>query len=468
MTCSSPAIALAIALALTSVSASASAQSTETSALEERLRQQEERLLAIEAQVAAQDAELARLRSAIAAAKAPPADPSALATALQSIHLSGYVQSDLVLHRQSSEDEVSPLGEPLNRDRFSIPRAHLRLDAARWILAAALEIEAATTHGPLVRPVEASLSIRWQGPDRDGVPLFEGTTGLMKIPFGFEVPERDPHRLFLERSVTARALFPGLYDLGFRLHGGYRFIRYDIAFMNGQPLGDLRFPGRDPNASKDLVGRVGVDANPAPWLRIRGGLSALSGTGFHPGTPATKDVLVWRDANEDGLVQGTEIQVVAGAPASPSQDYHRFALGADLGLTARLPVLGELTIFGEVVRGGNLDRGIEPADPVGAGRDFRELGFHAAVTQELTRYAILGVRYDRYDPDADASEQRGVTRVPRSRATSSIAVTAAARYLSGRLIFEYDKNRNALGRTPGGLPTSLADDAFTLRGEVVF
>ena len=38
----------------------------------------------------------------------------------------------------------------------------------------------------------------------------------------------------------------------------------------------------------------------------------------------------------------------------------------------------------------------------------------------------------------------------------------------GRLLFEYDHNTNNLGRTAGGLPTPLADDAWTVRGEVVF
>lgn len=38
--------------------------------------------------------------------------------------------------------------------------------------------------------------------------------GLMKIPFGFEVPELDHVRPFLERSTVMRALFPGEFDSG--------------------------------------------------------------------------------------------------------------------------------------------------------------------------------------------------------------------------------------------------------------
>src|SRR5256885_5981121 len=51
----------------------------------------------------------------------------------------------------------------------------------------------------------AGLSIRWQGPDSHGPPLLMGTLGLFKIPFGHEVPELDPRRLFLERSTLSRS-----------------------------------------------------------------------------------------------------------------------------------------------------------------------------------------------------------------------------------------------------------------------
>jgi hypothetical protein len=37
-----------------------------------------------------------------------------------------------------------------------------------------------------------------------------------------------------------------------------------------------------------------------------------------------------------------------------------------------------------------------------------------------------------------------------------------------RLLFEYDKNGNALGRDTTGAPTVLADDTLTLRGQVSF
>ena len=85
-----------------------------------------------------------------------------------------------------------------------------------------------------------------------------------------------------------------------------------------------------------------------------------------------------------------------------------------------------------------------------------------------SRYAMVGVRYDRYNPDLDGSGQQGVTLVPEDRTYSTLAFAAALRHEPGRLVLEYDRNENALGRARSGLPTTLADAQIALRGEVVF
>lgn len=419
--------------------------------------------------------------------------------------LSGYVQADAVAFRQSSQDELNPTtGEPLNEARFTIPRARLRADVSSLqgaprsdetalFVRGALELDGNTLQGPAMRLVEAHASLGLQGPDATvpfslgeqgmvtALPYAELTVGLFKIPFGVEGPERERSRLFLERSAVTRALVPGNYDLGARLMGGYGPVRYALAVMNGEPVGEGFFPGRDPNGAKDILGRLGIDAHPHAKLHVRAGFSGLSGKGFHRGTPSTKDTLVWRDDNEDGLVQQTEIRVIAGSSATASQNFDRFALAADLRVDGELPVLGTLSVFGEVVRAQNLDRAFLIADPIAMGRDVREQGFYVAATQDLTRWAQVGVRYDHYDPDVDASETIAAARVPRDASTSALAVTAAVRFTPSRwtfaknhpfpalrLIGEYDRRKNALGRTPGGYPTTLADDAFAVRAEVSF
>ena len=48
-------------------------------------------------------------------------------------------------------------------------------------------------------------------------------------------------RFFLEPATFARALFPGSYDAGVALGGQWRWLRYDVAAMNGAPSGDAQF-----------------------------------------------------------------------------------------------------------------------------------------------------------------------------------------------------------------------------------
>jgi hypothetical protein len=388
---------------------------------------------------------------------------------LSVVHFSGYVQVDGVAYNQLSQDEVDPsTGRPLNQTRFLLRRGHLRADVDQGLVLGTLEIDANTMNGPQVRPIDAEASVRWPPRKGEDVPIVMGTLGLMKIPFGFEVPELDYVRPFLERAAVVRALFPGEFDLGFRLKGGNHFLSYALALMNGHPIGESTFPAVDPAGAKDLVGRIGIDTKVTEAVAVSGGVSGVTGTGFHKGTPATKDVLVWRDANQDGVVQPNEIQVIPGEAATSSQTFHRFALGIDLRVRAAIPHLGELVVRSEILWGSNLDRGIEPADPVGAGRDLRELGWYAGLTQELGPYAMLGARYDVYDPDADASEQQGASLVPRDRTYTTLALMGMAHLGLHRIVAEYDHNTNPLGRNAGGAPTTLASDALTLRGQVVF
>src|SRR5215468_1435999 len=110
---------------------------------------------------------------------------------------------------QSSQNEINwSTGQPLNDKRFTLRRGHLRAEAERGLVSAALEVDANTTNGPQLRPIDAEVRIGWPGP-RPGesrAPWFDATLGLMKIPFGFEVPELDNVRPFLERANVVRAL----------------------------------------------------------------------------------------------------------------------------------------------------------------------------------------------------------------------------------------------------------------------
>jgi hypothetical protein len=213
---------------------------------------------------------------------------------------------------------------------------------------------------------------------------------------------------------------------------------------------------------------VGVDAALGPAWRLAAGFSGLFGSALHPGTAATKDELSWQDGNEDGLVEVSELGVIAGTPATPSRAFDHFALGADARLRVALPLLGELTVRAELIRAQNLDRAIEPADPVATGRDLRELGWIVGIAQELTPLAQVALQYDAYDPDADARGERGAAIVPRDARYSTWSFAASLRLPPLRVMAQYDHQQNALGRGPNGEPASLDDDGLTLRAELVF
>jgi hypothetical protein len=384
------------------------------------------------------------------------------------LSLSGFLQADLPL-RQSSQDEINGTSNDLlNQNRFSLRRARLKVGLSRTYVEGAFELDASTVSGPALRPVNAEVSLKLPGAP-GAPPLVMATVGLFKTPFGFEIIESDRDRQFMERSTAEQALFPGEYDLGLRLSGGWRFLRYALGVMNGEPLGERTLPGRDPNQAKDLVGRVGIDVGVTEALSVRGGFSALSGTGFHRGSPATKDVIQWRDLNNNRLIDNGELVVVPGASPTASFNFDRHALGADLGASLVWPGLGRTTLYGELYLAQNLDRALLPYDPSSpTAPSARELGWYLALLQELGPHFVVGARFDSYDPDRDASETQVGKLVTRNRAFNTLALNAALVSPHARLMFEYDRNRNHMGRDLQGRPTNLRDDAFILRGQVSF
>jgi hypothetical protein len=415
-----------------------------------------------------------QISSPLAEKPAPPAEPAKPAqepgekSALwEHVRLSGLLQVDAVTFDQSSVDELDlATRAPLNQERFVLRRGRVGVEAHFGLARGQIQIEGSTAREPSVRVLSAELGLAY--PSSDAIPLVEAALGLFFIPFGFETSELAPSRLFLEASTWSTALFPGRRDLGARVSGGWAFLRYALAVMNGNPsLGPLSL--RDPNRKKDLVGRLGADGRLFAWLRVSAGVSGLLGHGFHPGAAPTKDQIVVRDINEDGLVQLTEVTLIPGHPGDASRNFERHALGADLAFDYDLPRLGPGRVYGELAWAQNLDRGLFVSDPIAQGRDVTELGFMVAFRQHVTRHAEIGARYDYYDPDQDASRRHGLHFVPGDASFSTLAAVVAWCSLPHvRVTLQYDHRKNPLGRSQSGAPTTLSADSFTLRGQLSF
>jgi hypothetical protein len=376
-----------------------------------------------------------------------------------------YIQSQFETH-QDSQAQLSASGTSLEKDRFSIRRARAALIGEWEYAAMVLELDANTTNGPQVdlRKAEASLQYR---PDRKLPPLAMATMGLFDAPFGYELDESPRQRFFMERTTVSQALFPGEPDLGFRLAGAAGFFRWTLAAQNGVPLGSASpFVEQNPTGTQDVFFRFGADTHPLPDLQIAGDVSAMRGHGFHAGATPSGSSLQWHDTNEDGAVQQSELAGVSAQAGEPSQDFDRWAIGADLRMHYR-SFLGVTKIYGEFVIAQNLDRGLYVADPIATGLDTRELGFYAAAVQEITQWGSVGLRYDFYDPNSNAFDKRGGSLIPFSEAITTISPMAALVLPDrARLVIQYDAIHNAFARNALGVPTNLQDNVLTLRLQV--
>lgn len=369
---------------------------------------------------------------------------------------------------EDSLDELDPAtGEPLNHERFLIRRGRVRVDARRDAVFGAVELDGNTIDGATARILGAQVG--WQYPATpDGEPLVAVAAGLFKIPFGAEVPASERDKPFLEPPAFARALFPGNYDAGAMARGGYGVARWSVAVMNGAPVGDAQWHGADPVASYDLVGRIGAAIDGPRELRLEAGVSAITGKGLHAGTPPTKDEVQWVDDNMNGLVDGSELQIVPGTPGTPSETFSRNALGADVTVRWCVCAIGTGAAYAEAALATNLDRGVIYADPVASSRDLRQLGFAIGVVQHVGPYAEVGVRYDRYDADRDASEREGVQLVGIGKVFSTLSVMATGTWRDARVVVQYDHERNPFGRGDDGMPATREADRLTVRAQVGF
>lgn len=403
------------------------------------------------------------------------------------VRLGALVQVDATAKRQSSQDELDATRtEPLNDDRFTLRRARLRVQATERFVGSWLELDANTVSGVALRPFEAAVAVGW--PDAlagsrralsrlgdlaavgaDGEHQFAVTAafGLVRIPFGLDAQEPLADRPFLERARATRALFAEGRDVGAAVDAAWGVVRGSLAVQNGEPLGSGTLTLRDPNRGKDVAGRLGVEL-PLGRLELTAGVSALAGSGFSAGTARGKDQLGWVDDNDNGLVESSELTVATGAPAVPSSNFRRNALGADARLAWTWPAVGRFTLRAEVVRAADLARWVEPADPVRAGRSSRELGFQLSGAVELGGHALVAVRFDRYDPDTDRTRTDVSALVPADRSYDTTSIAVRANFGPLRWWIELDREHNALGRAPNGAPTTLADDRLQLRVEALW
>jgi hypothetical protein len=395
----------------------------------------------------------------------PPPEPNKDLDPLRGLVVSGYLQAQLENH-DDSEDQLRPGGAPYNQNRFLIRRGRVRFEREWEHSSVLMEIDGNTTKGPAIQLFKAEASLFYRGDNPAPTPpMVKVALGLFDTPFGYELLESPRTRFFMERSLQSRAFFPTEPDLGVRVGGALGWFRYALAVMNGEPLGEPSgFAGQDPNNHKDFIARFGASAAPAKDSEISGGVSVLEGKGFVKGTDATKNQLTWNDTNGNQLLDQGEVQTIPGSSASPSYNFDRWAVGADLQVRFKTD-LGQSKVYGELQLGSNMDRALFIATPTISGSGIsRELGYYIGLVQDVTPYAVAGFRYDFYNPDADFLGYESGKRVPQSETVRTYSPLVGF-VVPGhaRLVFQYDFIKDHMGRTAQGLITDLKNDEWTLR-----
>jgi len=400
-----------------------------------------------------------------AAAETPAAAATPAPAKADGLRFKGYVHAQYV-RSALSEDQLQQGGAPLNQNQFFVRRARLRVDRVWDYASAAVELDANTVRGPRIAIRRAEASLFYRGKNADELPpLVSLSAGIMDIPFGYELSQSARVRWFMERSQGNLALFPTEPDAGARLSGAVSFVRYSVAFMNGEPVDESGFP-RDPNNNKEAIARLGAEGKLTKSFELSGGTSFAYGKGFHAGADAGKATVVWTDTNEDGTAQPAELVGVPGSAATPSENFKRWAVGLDLGaaLTTRL---GRSHLYGEAFVASNHDRGYAPSDPISTGVDSRQAGGYVALTQELTRYGIVGFRATLYDPNSDIIEVRGGRTLPKTQTVKIFSpLVGFVLQDRARLLFQYDFIRDYLARDAVGVPADADNDQLTLRLQV--
>ena len=389
-----------------------------------------------------------------------PKDPT------QGLVIGGYVQGQYESH-QDSEDQLRQGGALLNRDRFLVRRGRLKLEREWEYASLMMELDGNTTNGPSMTLHHAEASVLYRGDNVSSLPpMVKLTFGIFDTPFGYELVESPRTRFFMERSVASRAFFPSEPDVGARISGALGWFRYAVAFVNGQPKDVKDFALQDPNAHKDFVVRVGGVVEPSKSLEFSFGTSFLGGNGFHKGTDATKNGVVWRDSNENGQIDAGELQALPGQAATPSQNFDHWAVGGDLRVRLKTR-LGWSMLYGELQLASNLDRGNVVADPILTGNDYREIGYYVGFVQEIGQYVAVGLRTDYYNPNGDFFALQGGKNLPSKQTIRTLSPMIAG-VLPGRarLVFQYDATKDYQARDPRGVPVDLKNNAWFLRLQV--
>jgi hypothetical protein len=220
--------------------------------------------------------------------------------------------------------------------------------------------------------------------------------GVFDRPFGFEIHYSSSNRETPERSRTEQTLFPGERDLGLALEmypgenmGFMQYINFKGGVFTGNGI------NVETDNARDFMGRLGFSVPLKEiGLGIDGGASGYFGK-----------VTSWNDVADSFAVSS---KTFVKATGNYDKTFDRKYYGGDLQLYYSLPVIGGLSLRGEVYTGrqpGYASSTSSPSNNVlntGSIYSRNFLGFYAWYVQNIDPIkSQLVVKYDSYDPNTD-------------------------------------------------------------------
>jgi hypothetical protein len=317
----------------------------------------------------------------------------AVVDALKKIKVSGYIQGRYEWKDEAGAGLNAAGSAPVSSNRFRVRRARLKTTYQGTLSEFVLQIDAVppSSSGPdgvTLKDAEASLFL-----DENTIPSsvpFEVrlTVGQFKVPFGFEILQSSGEREMPERSAMMGAFFPGERDRGVRLQAKFGMFRLSTAIINGNVFPALYNPtpstpfnytfNEDQSSGKDWAGRVGVDL----------GFVVVGGSWYYGRT-----------------ILATNLRPASGMTAAVPVGYLRFdrlRLGADAQAYVDIPMVGGLTVRGEIIHASetNTDYAGVTADKC---RDVKSLGWYGTVVQNVGDHVGLVFRVDQFNRNRNNS-----------------------------------------------------------------
>ncbi|MFN0156975.1 MAG: hypothetical protein ACKVRP_02760 [Bacteroidota bacterium] len=401
---------------------------------------------------------------------------------LRKIKLTGYIQAQFRLTDANAGPASFAGGNfPANTNKqIQIRRGRLKVNYDNVLTQYVLQIDAIPA-GVSVRDAFASITEPW-------LQSFGMQVGLFDRPFGYEISMSSSVRESPERSRLFQTLFPGERDIGAKLFyapqiGNFSFLRVDAGVFNGTGLSASDFDN-----FKDIIGHVGIQI---PFEEANASLDlGLSG---YFGKVRNNTKYVWEHGT---LASGLQGFVLDSSAANQSAGVSRTYLGFDLQFYYDVPLLGGLTLRGEVIAGtqpGASDSvrvgsavgpsgkslttsspGTQALGPIYK-RDF--LGWYVYLIQNIGSMDQIILKYDVYDPNADADGSdfiAGSNLFTADVKYSTLAVGLVHHWDENvKFVFYYEsiKNERLNSSATGSLAqfvNDVKDNVFTFRTQVRF